>query len=77
MVHLKAREVRATAGGRARLGHHDIPAVPRHFYVHLRTSDLTTLSMPPRHCAGMQLKVSTHAPFSVPLRNGEFYEYVV
>jgi hypothetical protein len=69
----------AKAGRIACLGHHGVPAVPRHFYVQLRTSDVTTLSVPPRIAPEVtkQLKVTTLAPAIVALRNGDFCEYAV
>jgi hypothetical protein len=47
VAHLQAREAMAKAGCIACLGDHDVPAVPRHFNVQLRMSDLTALSVPP------------------------------
>jgi hypothetical protein len=72
VAHLKAREVTAKAGHRARLGHHDIPAMPRRFYVHLRRNDLTALPLPPRivPVVAEQLKVSTHASMITPKGRG-------
>ncbi|KAM0910974.1 hypothetical protein ACQ4PT_013838 [Festuca glaucescens] len=61
------------------LGHHDVPAVPRCFFLQMRRSDLTALSLPP-HIAPVvarQLKVTPHAAMSVPVQNGEFYEYAI
>lgn len=64
-----------------RLGHHDVPTVPvpRRFYLQLRTGNFTTLLVPPRIALAVarQLKVTTHAPVSVPLRNDEFCKYAI
>jgi hypothetical protein len=45
----------------------------------LRKSDLIVLSVPPRIAweVARQLKLTTQAPISVPLRHDEFYEYGV
>jgi hypothetical protein len=79
VAHLQAWEAMAKAGRIACLGHHGVPAVPRHFYVQLRTSDVTALSVPPRIAPEVtkQLKVTTLAPAIVALRNCDFCEYAV
>jgi hypothetical protein len=45
--YLQEREARSSSGRRPFLGHHDVVLVARCFYVHLRTSDLIVLSVPP------------------------------
>jgi hypothetical protein len=53
--------------------------MPRRFYLKLRTSDLSALSVPPHIVSAVarKLKVTLHAPVSVPLRHDELCEYTV